>query len=421
MRLNRLVFCVSGSSLLAGTLMTASTASAESPAVSALPNGRPTIVVSQRAKEIHASAPVIDGHNDLPWALREVGGLSDKYNLAKSQPDFHTDIPRLRTGGVGAQFWSVYVPVSTRRNGESLQMTLEQIRTVRQMIDRYDDTFALALSTSDIQRIRREGKIASMIGIEGGHSIENSLNVLRQLYLEGARYMTLTHSETLEWADSCTGQPTHGGLAPFGEEVIAEMNRLGMMVDISHVSADCMRDVLRITKAPVIFSHSSAMAITDHPRNVPDDVLKQMPENGGVVMINFYNGFVHPQDAALSKKRYALLATLKEQFPADEEKVDAELKRWDLANPKSKDCDVYHVLAHIEHVIRVAGIDHIGIGGDYDGIGSVPKQLEDVSTYPVLTQALLDRGYSEADIRKFLGGNIMRVFKQVESAAEKLR
>jgi membrane dipeptidase len=382
---------------------------------------RPTIIVSPQAREIHASSPVIDGHNDLPWALRKVGGISDRYDIAKPQPDFHTDIPRLRTGGVGAQFWSVYVPVSTRRNGESLQMTLEQIRIVREMIQRYDDTFALAVSTDDIQRIRAEGKIASLIGVEGGHSIENSLNVLRQLYQEGARYMTLTHSETLDWADSCTGPPTHGGLAPFGEEVVAEMNRLGMMVDISHVSADCMRDVLRVTKAPVIFSHSSAFAIADHPRNVPDDVLKQMPENGGVVMINFYNGFVHPGDTALSKERHALLSSLQAQFPEDEEKVNSELKRWDLMHPNSDDCDVYHVLDHIEHVIRVAGIDHIGIGGDYDGIGAVPKQLEDVSTYPVLTQAMLDRGYSETDIRKFLGGNIMRVFEQVELAAEKLK
>lgn len=420
MQMNRRGLCLTCMSVMVALMGYTSLADAQDSVIATVgTNARPTIIVSPQAREIHASAPVIDGHNDLPWALRKVGGLSDQVDIAKPQPGFHTDIPRLHTGGVGAQFWSVYVPVSTRRNGESLQTTLEQIRIVREMIERYDDTFALAVSTDDIKRIRAEGKIASMIGVEGGHSIESSLNVLRQLYLEGARYMTLTHSETLDWADSCTGPPTHGGLAPFGEEVVAEMNRLGMMVDISHVSADCMRDVLRVSKAPVIFSHSSAMAIADHPRNVPDDVLKQMPENGGVVMINFYNGFVHPGDAALSKARHALLATLQAHFPADEERVNSELKRWDLLHPNSDDCDVYHVLDHIEHVIRVAGIDHIGIGGDYDGIGAVPKQLEDVSTYPVLTQALLDRGYSESDIRKFLGGNIMRVFKQVELAAEK--
>lgn len=382
---------------------------------------RPTIVVSEQARAIHASAPVIDGHNDLPWALRKMGGLSDKLDIAKPQPEFHTDIPRLRTGGVGAQFWSVYVPASTAATGEALQTTLQQIELVRAMVARYPDVFELAMSTEDIRRIRDDGKIASMIGVEGGHSIENSLSVLRQLYIEGARYMTLTHSETLDWADSCTGEVRHNGLAPFGEEVVAEMNRLGMLVDISHVSPDCMRDVLAVTKAPVIFSHSSARAIADHPRNVPDDVLKATAENGGVVMVNFYSGFVNPDQIQRSQDRWAYRDELRAKYPDDSAKVNSKLRRWEIAHPETSQCDVYHLLDHIEHVIKIAGIDHVGLGSDYDGVGSVPIQLEDVSTYPVLTQAMLDRGYSETDIRKFLGENLMRVFGEAERVAAKLQ
>lgn len=382
---------------------------------------RPIIVVSEQARAIHASAPVIDGHNDLPWALRKMGGLSAKLDIAKPQPEFHTDVPRLRIGGVGAQFWSVYVPASTAATGEALQTTLQQIELVRAMVERYPDVFELAMSTEDIRRIRDGGKIASLIGVEGGHSIENSLSVLRQLYVEGARYMTLTHSETLDWADSCTGEVRHNGLAPFGEEVVAEMNRLGMLVDISHVSPDCMRDVLAVTKAPIIFSHSSARAIADHPRNVPDDVLKSTAENGGVVMINFYSGFVDPDQVDRSQNRWAYRDELQKKFPDDSAKVDAELRRWEVAHPENSSCDVYDLLGHIEHVIKIAGIDHVGLGSDYDGIDRVPIQLEDVSTYPVLTQAMLDRGYSETDIRKFLGENLMRVFAEAESIAIQLQ
>ncbi len=378
---------------------------------------RPAIVVSERAIAIHRSAPVIDGHNDLPWALREVGGLSDRYDLTQLQTDFNTDIPRLRTGGVGAQFWSVYVPISTMQQGNSLTATLEQIELVREMCRRYPDTFELALSTTDIDRIRGDGKIASMIGVEGGHSIENSLNVLRQLYAQGARYMTLTHSKSLEWADSCTGEAKCGGLSPFGEEVVREMNKLGMLVDISHVSADCMRATLNVSKAPIIFSHSSAYAIANHPRNVPDDVLKLTKQNGGVVMINFYNAYVHPVDAERSKKYYSMKSDLEQQFPDDQDHVDAELKRWLVANTSSSTCTVHDVIDHIDHIANLIGIDHVGLGSDFDGVPRLPKQLEDVAAYPVITQGLIDRGYSESDIRKVLGENLMRVFRETEQVA----
>ncbi|QDT13837.1 dipeptidase [Planctomycetes bacterium K23_9] len=372
---------------------------------------RPQIIVTGAALKIHAASPVVDGHNDLPWEIRKTDGRFKQFDIAKSQPQFHTDIQRLRTGGVGAQFWSVYVPVSTTRQGSALSTTLEQIALVKEMCDRYPDTFELALNAADVDRIREEGKIASMIGVEGGHSIENSLSVLQQLYKQGARYMTLTHSESLDWADSCTGEPKNGGLSEFGEEVVREMNKLGMLVDISHVSADCMRHVLRVTDSPVIFSHSSAFAIANHPRNVPDDVLKLTQKNGGVVMINFFNDFINPYDAMRSTERIAVKNGLRAKFPDDEEKSDAELKKWELGNPRSDRCTVHDVLDHIDHVVKVAGIQSVGLGSDFDGIPAVPKQLEDVASYPVITQGMLDRGYSESDIKKVLGENVMRVFR----------
>jgi membrane dipeptidase len=382
---------------------------------------RAKVVVSEAARRIHATAPVFDGHNDLPWALRGAGGLNDQTDIAKSQPGFHTDIARLRGGGVGAQFWSVYVPATTQRTGEALLTTLQQIGIVRSMIERYPEVFELALNADDIDRIRSEGKIASLIGVEGGHSIENSLSVLRQLYKEGTRYMTLTHSKSLNWADSCTGEVISDGLSPLGEEVVREMNRLGMLVDLSHVSPDCMRDALRVTRSPVIFSHSSARGIADHPRNVPDDVLELTAQNGGVVMINFYTYFVHPELVPYSLERSKISDQLVQQYPDDDEKVQMEVRRWELNNRPDVVCDVHDIADHIEHVIRVAGIDHVGIGSDFDGIDALPMQLEDVSTYPVLTQVLLDRGHDEAAIRQVLGGNLMRVLRQAEKVAAGLQ
>jgi membrane dipeptidase len=343
--------------------------------------------VSDEALEIHHSGLLFDGHNDLPWRVRRLGGSFDKIDIARPQPEMHTDISRLKRSGLKAQFWSVYVPASTMDSGDALLKTLEQIELVRQMVRRYPETFELASTADDVERIARSRKIASMMGVEGGHSIEGSLQVLERFYELGVRYMTLTHSKSLEWADSATDQPISGGLSPFGEEVVREMNRLGMLVDLSHVSAETMRHTLKVTEAPVIFSHSSVRAINDHPRNVPDDVLKLLPENGGVVMINFMSGFVVPTGQIQADKRAR--GTL--EMVAD----------------------------HVEHAVRVAGIDHVGLGGDYDGVTTLPEGLEDVSTYPALTQELLHRGYNRDQIHKILGGNILRVLRTAEAVSRK--
>ena len=379
---------------------------------------RRPVELSDAARRIHAQALVIDGHNDLPWELRKQGSLSfDRLDISKEQSTLHTDIPRLRQGGVGAQFWSVYVPASTAYDGTALIATLEQIEMVDAMIDRYPETFELALTVDDIERIHAAGRIASLIGVEGGHSIENSLNVLQQLYRLGARYMTLTHSDTLDWADSATDEPRHRGLTPFGEDVVREMNRLGMLVDLSHVSPDTMKQTLRVTQAPVIFSHSSARAIADHPRNVPDDVLRMLAQNGGVVMVNFYSGFVVPESAQRSVQRMEYQKQLKESL--DAVKVQVALNKWDAQHPMQPGT-IHDVIDHIDHIVQVAGVDHVGLGSDYDGVSTLPRQLEDVSSYPLITQALLDRGYREGDILKVLGGNVLRVMRQAERVSERI-
>ncbi|HVA48285.1 MAG TPA: dipeptidase [Pirellulales bacterium] len=377
---------------------------------------KPPVIVTERAWQIHRDSPVFDGHNDLPWRLRdEFGGSLDKCDLSQPQPRLQTDIPRLRRGGVGAQFWSVYVPAETSQSGTALRDTLEQIDLVYQIVARYPETFELALTADDVERIHRQGKIASLIGVEGGHSIQESLGALRQLYKLGARYMTLTHSDTLSWADSATDDAKHGGLTPFGEEVVREMNRLGMLVDISHVSADTMRDALRVSRAPIIASHSSAYAIAPHRRNVPDDVLVGLRDNGGVVMVNFFSGFVVPEAARRRADFLEVRRELKARFP-DKADYEAAVERWDNAHPISPGT-VRTVVDHIEHIAKVAGIDHVGLGSDYDGVSMVPKQLENVSCYPYLTQELLDRGYDEAAIRKILGGNMLRVLRRAEEVA----
>ncbi|MCA9263058.1 MAG: dipeptidase [Planctomycetales bacterium] len=401
-----------GWAVLAIQIVASTTTNAATPEVR---SRRAPITVTAEAEAVHRSALVFDGHNDLPWALRSLGSSSfERMDIAKPQKELHTDIPRLLAGGVGAQFWSVYVPASTMEQGASLQTTLEQIEIVKQMMKTYPETFELALTADDIERIRSEGRIASLIGMEGGHSIENSINTLRQLYREGARYMTLAHSKTLAWVDSATDDQPHGGLTDFGEQVVREMNRLGMLVDISHVSVETMKDTLRISTAPVMFSHSSARAIADHPRNVPDDVLKLIAKNDGVVMINFYPGFIQPEAA---KRGVAWMEYRKqlEQTTSDEEAIRAEMKKWEVSHPMPT-ADIYDVLDHIDHVVRVAGVDHVGLGSDYDGIDAIPQQLEDVSTYPRLTQGLLDRGYTAEQIGKILGANMMRVLRGAESA-----
>lgn len=340
--------------------------------------------VSQQALDIHHSGMLFDGHNDLPWQMKIQGQSSfDVLDISKQRPELHTDIARLRAGGVKAQFWSVYVSASTDTTGDALLQTMEQIDVVHRMVRRYPETFELADTADDIERIVKAGKIASMLGIEGGYSIQESLPILRRLYGQGCRYMTLTHSKSLAWADSATDEPrTKNGLSPFGEEVIREMNRLGMLIDLSHVSVATMKRSLEVSKAPVIFSHSSARAINDHSRNVNDEVLRLTAKNGGVVMVNFYSGFITP--TAQLKKDSKDLGTLSD------------------------------VVDHIEHIIKVAGSDHVGIGSDFDGVPRLPVGLEDVSTYPRITRELLNRGHDRKTIHKILGGNIMRVLREAE-------
>jgi membrane dipeptidase len=381
---------------------------------------RGEVVVSPQVKQWLTEIYIWDGHNDLPWALRDNAQPVKSIDLRVAQPKYHTDIPRLRAGGVGAQFWSVYVPANTRKVGEAFQTTMEQIQIVQDLVTKFPDTFAFCGSSDEVLAARKEGKIASLVGMEGGHSIENSLEKLRKLYSLGARYMTLTHSDTLEWADAATDNAQHGGLSPFGEEVVREMNRLGMLVDISHVSIETMHDAMAISEAPVIFSHSSARAVADHPRNVPDEVLVKLPEDGGVVMVNFFSGFVVPESALIMREMFEGNRRLEELYGKDPDRLKQEQLRWRTAHPM-KPGTVHEVADHVMHIVKVAGIDHVGIGSDYDGISMCPKQMEDVSTYPVLIQALVDRGLGKEDIAKLCYGNILRVMQQAERVATRLK
>jgi len=377
---------------------------------------RGPVHMTEQAWHIHRQAILVDGHNDLPYRFRENNDLAFvAIDIAKPQKDFHTDIPRLQRGGVGAQFWSAYVSTRTMRTGTAVQETLEQIDVIHRMVRRYPQVFEMAYSADDIVRIRRAGKIASLIGIEGGHSIANSLGVLRMYYALGARYMTLTHTETLDWADSATDTARHGGLTPFGEEVVREMNRLGMLVDISHVSVDTMKHALRVSRAPVIASHSSAYALAPHPRNVPDEVLRQIRDNGGVVMVNFFSGFITPEGARATQHMFETARQLRKRYP-DEKDFTLALEQWRKENPFPRG-DIHDVVDHIEHIVRVAGVDHVGLGSDFEGITHTPVQLEDVSCFPYITQALLDRSYNAEQIHKILGGNLLRVLRKAEEVA----
>lgn len=337
-----------------------------------------------KARRVLASTPLIDGHNDLPWAIRESGAAphdvhAGAHDLRASTP-FHTDIERLRQGMVGAQFWSVYIPFEATEEGAS-KVQLEQIDIALEIIRRYPEAFGQAFDASDVQRIFAEGRIASMLGMEGGHAIENSLGALRAFYAMGVRYMTLTHNGTLDWADAANDEHRHGGLTPFGKEVVREMNRLGMLVDLSHTSPETMNDALDVAEAPVIWSHAAARGMRDHPRNVPDQVLRRLPDNGGVVMVTFVPSF-------LSDRGSATIA--------------------DAAD-------------HIEHVATLAGMDHVGIGSDFDGISSTPVGLEDVSTYPALFAELSRRGWTEQELAQLAGENVLRVMRQAEDAARRLQ
>lgn len=372
--------------------------------------------MTEEGRRIHRAGLLVDGHNDLPWQIRTKADSSfDKMDIAQPQPELHTDIPRLRQGGVGAQFWVVYVPPETARTGTATRMALEQFDLIHRMVKRYPDTFEMAYTADDVVRIHRDGKIASLIGIEGGHVIENSLETLARFYQLGARYMGLTHSETIDWADSATDEPRHGGLTDFGERVVLEMNRLGMLVDLAHVSADTMRDALRVSKAPVIVSHSCAYAIAPHVRNVPDDVLHMIARNGGVVMVNFFPGYADPEGARMMSGYFEMERELKQEYP-DEHEFETAWRRWKDAHPIPKGT-VHTVVDHIDYIRRVAGIDHVGLGSDYDGVGIMPEQLEDVSGYPYITQELLNRGYTEPEIHKVLGGNLLRVLRGAEQVA----
>jgi membrane dipeptidase len=381
---------------------------------------QPDRALAERAQALHVQVPLIDGHNDYPWALRENAARDlNKLDISRPQPSIMTDIARLRAGGVGGQFWSVYVPADLQ--GQSaVTATLEQIDIVHRMMRKYPETFELALTADDVERVFKKGKIASLIGMEGGHAIDNSLAALRMFHRLGARYMTLTHSRNVPWADSATDTPVLGGLSTFGEQVVREMNWLGMLVDLSHVSPDTMADAIRVSDAPVIFSHSSARALNDVPRNVPDNVLQMLSKNGGVVMVTFVPGFLSPKVAAWGKLQTEQENRLKQQFPNDPNAVKTGVADWAKANPAPR-ATIADAADHIDHIRKITGIDHIGLGGDFDGITSVPEGLEDVSKYPALTTELLRRGYKDDEVKKVLGLNILRVMREVEKVSARLQ
>ncbi len=373
-----------------------------------------------RARALTRQSPLIDTHNDYPWTLRDKGARNfANLDIRQSQPTIMTDIPRLRTGGVGGQFWSVYVPASLQGQ-TAVTATLEQIDIVHRMVRRYPDVFELASTADDVERIFKAGRIASLMGMEGGHSIDSSLGALRMFYQLGARYMTLTHGRNVPWADSATDKPEHGGLTPFGETIVGEMNWLGMLVDLSHVSPETMEDAIRVSTAPIIFSHSSARAICDHPRNVPDNILSMLPKNGGVVQVTFVPDFISGEVAAHSKMQDAEEARLKTENPDNEAARKAGLDAWKAAHP-APPATLAQVADHIDHIRKVAGIDHIGFGGDFDGITTVVQGLEDVSTYPKLTAELLRRGYTDEDVKKVMGMNLLRVMRAAEKDASRLQ
>ncbi len=374
----------------------------------------------ERAKALHAKVPLIDGHNDLPWQIRRKANRDVwSIDLDRSQPDFHTDIPRLREGMLGAQFWSVYVPVSMQGK-EATRATMEEIDIVYEMIARYPDTFQLATTADEVEAAFAAGRIGAMLGIEGGHSIDSSLGALRMFHQLGVRYMTLTHSRNIPWADSATDTVGVDGLTEFGKEVVREMNRLGMLVDLSHVSPATMGDALDVTEAPVIFSHSSAFAMCNHVRNVPDDILVRLAENNGVIMVTFVPGYISEETRLHGVKRNEERERLAAMPGSTDESVAEGIAAWNEANP-TPPATLVQVADHIDHIRQVIGVDYIGIGGDYDGISTVIVGLEDVSTYPDLTAELIRRGYSDEDIMKILGRNVLRVMREAEAAAARLQ
>jgi membrane dipeptidase len=393
--------------------------------------------IALRVSKLLTRVPLIDGHNDLPWEIRErFGGDLDRVDLsaqgphvgaksvASDQPPLMTDIPRLRTGHVGAQFWSVFIPVSVT-GPAAIKMTIEQIDLVKRMTRRYPMDLEMAFSADDVIRIHKSGRIASLIGIEGGHQIDNSLAAMRQMYDLGARYMTLTHSSNTEWADSATDNPAHGGLTDFGRAVVHEMNKIGMIIDLSHVSAETMKATLQATVAPVMFSHSSARAIVDHPRNVSDDILVLVAKNRGVVMVNFFPGYVSDVFNNWINDRAAEQTRLNSppfagRYIGQPERVKASMAEWDHAHP-APIVTIADVADHIEHVRKVGGVDSVGLGSDFDGIPMTPRGLDGVDKFPLVLEELARRGWSDEELAKVAGGNILRVMREVERVSARLR
>ena len=375
----------------------------------------------ERARKLLRSTPLIDGHNDLPWTIREAAKSPRDvaaYDLRTRTPG-HTDLARLKEGQVAAQFWSIYIPGEIKDSGYA-KVQLEQFDIARRVIARHPERLAPAFTADDIERSFKRGRIASLLGMEGGHAIENSLGALRSYYDLGARYMTLTHNVTLDWADAAMDTTRHNGLTEFGREVVREMNRLGMLVDLSHVSPETMSDVLNVAEAPVIFSHSSARALTDHKRNVPDSILARLPNNGGVVMVTFVPAFVSPEVAAWEARFREEEGDRLKASASDTAQVRRLTREYEAKNPRPK-ATLKQVADHIEYVRRVAGVDHVGIGSDFDGIDTVPEGLEDVSTFPQLFADLIRRGWSDADLKKLAGQNLLRALRATEATARRLQ
>ncbi|MFN5011104.1 MAG: dipeptidase [Gammaproteobacteria bacterium] len=372
------------------------------------------------ARRLLRSTILVDGHNDLPYAIRgfkDAPGDVVAYDLRRPTPG-DTDLARLRAGGLGAQFWSVYIPGEGR--GPFARPQLEQIEIARRIIERYPDTFRFATTVAEIRAAHRAGRIASMLGMEGGYGLENSLGALRAYYDLGVRYMALTHNAHTDWADAAAMVPArHDGLTPFGEEVVREMNRLGMLIDLSHAAPSTMADTLRITEAPVIFSHSSARGVCDVPRNVPDDILREMPRNGGVVMVTFVAGFINCEVGRVTQPYMAALRARAAAAPTREE-ADRIMAEGRAAMPRPR-TTIAMVADHIDHIRRVAGIDHVGIGGDFDGNDAWPEGLDDVSTYPRLFAELIRRGWTDAELRKLAGENALRAMERTERVAARLQ
>jgi membrane dipeptidase len=376
--------------------------------------------LDRRARDMLGRFPLIDGHNDLPWALRDRARQHGHnasqvvFNLEAPAGGLHTDLPRLAAGGIGAQFWSVYVPASLAGDG-AVTAVLEQIDLARRMIVRYPEAFGIALTADDVEQVFASGRVASLLGAEGGHAIAGSLGVLRTLYALGVRYLTLTHNVNVGWADSATDEPQAGGLTGFGRDVVREMQRIGMLVDLSHVSPDTMRDALDVAAAPVIFSHSSARALCDSPRNVPDDVLARLAGNGGVCMVTFVPGFVS-QECADWLAGLKAEAARRGLDPRDLSKLFGIKAEWEREHPLPR-ATLAQVADHIDHVRRVAGVEHVGLGGDFDGTEDVTVGLEDVSTYLALFAELLRRGWTEPDCAALAGGNVLRALRSAEAFA----